>query len=176
MFGLRKVDGLNRREWNARVRDLLERKIGIETDSLKNPYFPAILAFGQLLDQGWYQKCCPEDNALYIALAYWSGCAKDGGAAQLEARRIDKAITDFMMEIGMSGKVSEARGRQFVMFYDKHCWQLGYENPTASERKPQDHEKAVYSCPDCSQSLRVPAGKDLKITCPRCSHEWRQRT
>lgn len=175
MFGLGKVDGLNRREWNTRVKDLLEHKIGIETDNSLNPNFPGILAFGHLLDQGWYQKCCPEDNALFIALAYWEGCAKANSAARMEARRIDKPITDFLMEIGMSGKVTEARGRQFVIFYDEHRWRLGDE-PAAPGADARVEEKVVWSCPACSQSVRVPAGKDLKITCPTCSHVWRQKT
>src|SRR5438046_1185655 len=111
MFGFGKVDGLNRREYNTRVKNLLETRIGIETDHFKNPYFPGIIVFGQLLDHGWFQKCCPEDNALYISLAYWEGCAKGDAASLDEARRIDKPITEFMLEIGISGKVPEARGR-----------------------------------------------------------------
>ena len=172
MFGLGKVDGLTRREWNSRVADLLERKIGIETDSSKNPNFPGILVFGRLLDEGWYQKCCPEDNALYIALAYWEGCAKAGGTAQVEARRIDKPITDFMMEVGMSGKVAEARGRQFVMFYDKHHWKLGSEDSATAEHEAHVPERAILKCPACSQSVRVPAEKNLQIKCPTCAHLW----
>jgi hypothetical protein len=123
MFGLGKVDGLKRREWNSRVKHLLENRIGIETDHIKNPNFPAILAFGQLLDMGWFQKVCPEDNALFISLAYWHGCAKNG--ALEEARRINDTILDYLAEVGASGKVPVERGRQFVMFYDNHRWLLG---------------------------------------------------
>lgn len=178
MFGLGKVDGLSRREWNSRVKDLLEHKIGIQTDNARNPNFPGILTFGHLLDQGWYQKVCPEDNALYIALAYWEGCAKAGGAAQLEARRIDRPITDFIMEVGMSGKVPDARGRQFVAFYDEHRWKLDQESQHNHEQAPPSsgQESAICRCPACSQSVRVPAGRLLRIKCPVCSHDWTQQT
>ena len=175
MFGLGKVDGLKRRKYNSRVKWLLENRIGIETDSFKNPDFPGIIIFAHMLDEGWYQNLCPEDNALYIALRYWSGCAKAGGDPLTEARRIDKPITDFLMEVGMSGKVPEARCRQFVMFYDDNRWPL---SASAAEQPPQDREResAVSKCPSCSQSVRVAAGKNLKIKCPKCGRLWVQRT
>ena len=192
MFGLAKVDGLNRTQYNSRVKSLLENKIGIETDNSRNLRFPGFLTFLQLVDQGWHQKCCPEDNALFIALSYWEGCAKAGGDSLLEARRIDKAITDFMMEIGMSGKVSEARGRQFAMFYDDHCWRLSCENSfgarpphvqgqppvlqTPSDVQGGSTEPAQLRCPTCNQRLNAPSGKRLRLTCPVCKHEWEQNT
>ena len=80
--------------------------------------------FGQLMDEGWFQKCCPEDNALYIALRYWSGTAKAGGAGLLEAMRIDNTVRSCLLALRQSGKISEARGQQLQTFYDDHRHQL----------------------------------------------------
>lgn len=124
MFGFGKVQGLNRREWNARVKNLLENRLGINTDNSVNPMFPSIITFGSLLDEGWYQKVAPEDNAIYIALRYWSGTAAADNDGLREAKRIDEALTDFIYQTGMDGKISEARGRQFITFYDDNRWKL----------------------------------------------------
>jgi len=32
------------------------------------------------------------------------------------------------------------------------------------------------ACPECSQAVRVPKGKHLLITCPKCSHRWKVPT
>ncbi|WOF41725.1 hypothetical protein KNJ79_10660 [Sphingopyxis indica] len=124
MFGFGRVDGLNRKEYNNRVKNLLENRFAIDTDHMRNPRFPGIITFGQLIDQGWFQKCCPEDNALFIALAYWEGCAKEGGLGLAEALRIDDAVSAFIPELAIAGKISDARARQFVSFYDSNCWRL----------------------------------------------------
>ena len=124
MFGFSRVDGLNRKEWNTRVRNLLENRFEIVTNHQLNPSFPGILVFGQLLDEGWHQKACPEDAAVYVALIYWSGKAKAGRDGSQEARQLVDSITDFILEIAMSGKVSEARSRQFIMFVDQNSWHM----------------------------------------------------
>lgn len=36
--------------------------------------------------------------------------------------------------------------------------------------------KAVLQCPACSQKVRVPPNKHLKIRCPSCTHIWTART
>lgn len=33
-------------------------------------------------------------------------------------------------------------------------------------------QKVVVSCPECKGSLRVPAGKKLNATCPKCNHKF----
>lgn len=39
----------------------------------------------------------------------------------------------------------------------------------------QTAPKAIIGCPSCHSKLRVDAGKLLDITCPRCSHHFRQQ-
>lgn len=120
MFGIGKVHGLDRKEWNTCVRNILEARLSIDTNHRSNPLFPGLLVFGEMLDTGWHQKACPEDNALYIALAYVVGCAKEGGAALDEARRVNTPTMEFLTEVFESGKISEARRQQFLAYYDKH--------------------------------------------------------
>ena len=43
MFGFGRVDGLNRKEYNDRVRNILENRLTIVTDHYRNPMFPAHL-------------------------------------------------------------------------------------------------------------------------------------
>lgn len=124
MFGFGHVHGLNRKEYNTRVRNLLYNRFTIDTNNTTNPFFFGTFEFGNLIDQGWHQKCCPEDNALYIALAYWEGCAKYGGDGLVEAKRIDELVSSYIPELAMSGMISDARARQFVTFYDKYHWRL----------------------------------------------------
>ena len=138
MFGFGKVQGLNRSEWNTRVKNLLENRLGIVTDNTVNPMFPGIIAFGNLLDEGWYQKVAPEDNAIYIALRYWSGAAAAGDAGLREAKRIDEPLTTFISQTGMDGKISEARGRQFIGFYDENRWKLD-----AAPKEPSHIDRAM---------------------------------
>ena len=80
MFGLGTVAGLKRKEYNTRVKDILER-FGIETEHTLNPRFPAILAFADLIAQGWYSNSSAEDTSLDIALRYIVGGLKAGGAS-----------------------------------------------------------------------------------------------
>jgi hypothetical protein len=124
MFGFGRVDGLNRNEYNNRVKNIIENRLFIDTNNVSNPFFPGIIAFMQLIDQGWQQKFCPEDNALFISLAYWEGCAKAGGDALKEAKRVDNEINKFIPELALSGKISDTRARIFIKFYDNHCWRL----------------------------------------------------
>ena len=124
MFGFGRVDGLNKREYRERVKNLLENRIGIDTNSASNIFFPGALAFLELIDHGWNAKRPPEDNALYIGIAYWRGCVKFGGQALIEAKRIDEDLTSFIREAGLTGKISEQRARSFVMDYDEYSWML----------------------------------------------------
>ena len=136
MFGFGKVQGLNRKEWNTRVKNLLENRLEIVADSTANPMFPGIIIFGSLLDEGWNQKVAPEDNAIYIALRYWSGAAAASDSGLREAKRIDEALTDFIYQTVMEGKISEARGQQFVAFYDENRWKpdVAPEAPSYMDR------------------------------------------
>lgn len=124
MFGFGRVDGLNRKEYNNRVRNLLENRLSILTDHDRNPMFPGILVFAQMIAQGWHQKCCPEDNAVFIALSYWSGTSMAGDAGLEEARRIDSTLCEFLLALQQSGKISESRCQQFQKFYDENHHQL----------------------------------------------------
>ena len=36
--------------------------------------------------------------------------------------------------------------------------------------------KVIISCPSCNQKTRVPANKELEITCPSCKNEWVEKT
>jgi hypothetical protein len=36
--------------------------------------------------------------------------------------------------------------------------------------------KVIISCPSCKQKTRVPANKELEITCPSCNNEWVEKT
>lgn len=36
----------------------------------------------------------------------------------------------------------------------------------------KDEQKTVVACPECKISLRVPAGKMLNVTCPKCTHKF----
>lgn len=114
MFGFGKVGGLNRREYNTRVRDYLEQKIRIETDNSRNPRFPGILMFAQFMDEGWYGKRSAEDTAALIALMYYEGCAKKGGEDAREASRIEEALNFFWIEHALEGRINGDRATEFT--------------------------------------------------------------
>lgn len=124
VFGLGKVDGLSRREYNSRVRDLLEQRMGIETDNTTNPLFPGLLRFGQLLDMAWRNKLCSEEAALALALSYLTGCAKSGSDGVKEATQIFEPISAFLVAFGMTAKIPEERCRRFAMQLDEVSWLL----------------------------------------------------
>jgi hypothetical protein len=107
LFGMGKVDGLDRRTFNSRIRDLLEQRIGIETDNCKNPRFPGVLAFGRHLDTAWYNKVNPDWAALSLAVAYLDGCTKAGDDAVAEACRILGPVSNFLAAVRTLGKVPE---------------------------------------------------------------------
>lgn len=45
-----------------------------------------------------------------------------------------------------------------------------------SQRAPDNASKAILKCPSCSQKVRVPSEKRLRITCPSCREVWISRT
>lgn len=44
-----------------------------------------------------------------------------------------------------------------------------------SNKSESSDQKTVIHCPSCHSRLRVDSGKLLDITCPRCSHHFRQQ-
>lgn len=122
MFGMGRVGGLNRREYNTCVRDCLEHHIGIVTDSDKNPRFCGILVFADLIAKGWYARRTAEDTAVVIALTYFEGNAKIGGDDAIEADRISIPLNQFWIDAALGGKITEARAIQFREFLDANSW------------------------------------------------------
>lgn len=47
---------------------------------------------------------------------------------------------------------------------------------TESHRANDEPAPTLIKCPGCDQSLRVKAGKKLRIKCPKCQHAWIQTT
>ena len=174
MFGLGTVAGLKRKEYNTRVKDILER-FGIETEHTLNPRFPAILAFADLIAQGWYSNSSAEDTSLDIALRYIVGGLKAGGDALEEARTLSEPVLAFLMESATAGKVTDSRARAMVAYYDEHSWRLLQRSGTTAEPDAKS-KSATVKCPSCGQLARVPYGRNLRIKCPRCEQSWVQRT
>lgn len=55
---------------------------------------------------------------------------------------------------------------------------IGQKNKL-SKKTAQFKDKAhkYYKCPNCHKALRVPKGRGkIRITCPRCKHEFSKRT
>lgn len=50
------------------------------------------------------------------------------------------------------------------------------KNKSKSKSREMSRGKAVVSCPNCSQKLRVPKGKTLTITCSNCQHKFTKKT
>jgi hypothetical protein len=79
MFGFEKVHGFKRKEWNTEVDRVLQDCIGIDTKNKKQNLFPGILAYANILDEGWQQKHHPHWYAILTALNFWGGCMLKGG-------------------------------------------------------------------------------------------------
>lgn len=45
-----------------------------------------------------------------------------------------------------------------------------------SKANAQEDVKKIFPCPKCAQQCRVPAFKEIEITCPRCKHIWKLKT
>nr|WP_302598628.1 hypothetical protein [uncultured Cellulosilyticum sp.] len=69
--------------------------------------------------------------------------------------------------------------RKFMNFWHP-IWQkiLGFKNKVqkkVTQLKDKDHK--YYKCPNCKKTLRVPKGRgNIRITCPKCHHEFSKRT
>jgi hypothetical protein len=175
MLGFGKVSGLNRQEYNTRVKDILERQFGIETNHSINPRFPAILAFADVIAQGWYSNSSPEDTAVDISLRYIVGGLKAGGEALEEARSLSEPVLAFLTEAATAGKISDFRAQAMITYYDEHSWRLIQPvHPTPG--RPAEPNKETVTCPSCGKASRVPTGKRLRIKCPRCEQSWVQET
>ena len=48
--------------------------------------------------------------------------------------------------------------------------------PTASITWPLPGEKVLRTCPGCQARLRLPAGRQGVVSCPRCQHEFELQT
>lgn len=114
MFGSRKVDGLDRSAYNRRIRDLLEHRLGIETDEIANPHFPGVLAFARYLDTGWHNQMCPDWTASALAVSYVIGCSQNGGDGVNEARRLLGTVATFLSDLEHSGKIPEDKRQSMI--------------------------------------------------------------
>ena len=47
---------------------------------------------------------------------------------------------------------------------------------SASPTEDEPDNKVMILCQGCAQRLRVPAGRELEVTCPRCRMKFRART
>jgi len=45
-----------------------------------------------------------------------------------------------------------------------------------SEATAKEDVKKIFPCPKCDQQCRVPAFKEIEVTCPRCKHIWKLKT
>ena len=45
-----------------------------------------------------------------------------------------------------------------------------------SKANAQEDVKKIFPCPKCAQQCRVPAFKEIEVTCPRCKHIWKLKT
>lgn len=53
---------------------------------------------------------------------------------------------------------------------------LMLDGKTATATQANQSDVSVLNCPNCAQAVRVPAGKSLRIKCPRCETHWSERT
>jgi hypothetical protein len=107
MFGLGKVYGFKRKEWNTEVDRVLQDCIGIDTRNREGKFFPGVLAYGEILDEGWAKKYHPHWYAILTALNFWGGCIiKGGDPGRTIALSITSRIINFTLDAVEGGAVS----------------------------------------------------------------------
>ena len=125
MFGIGKIDGLDRQAYNRRIKALLEERMHIETDDAENPYFPGVLAFGNLLDAGWQNRFSAEEAALAIAITYLDRRVNGSDDELGEAERIFEPISDFLHSAQSAGKLRAERSPHFAAQLENCAQGLG---------------------------------------------------
>jgi hypothetical protein len=55
-------------------------------------------------------------------------------------------------------------------------WIYHLTSNAKSEATAKEDVKKIFPCPKCVQQCRVPAFKEIEVTCPRCKHIWKLKT
>ncbi len=134
MFGFGKVHGFNRKDWNTEVDRVLQDRIGIDTMNRMGGYFPGVLAYGRILDDGWDQKLHPHWHAILTALNFWGGCVINGDEdARKLASGFQLNLIAFTQHAVMRGIIPQEKLMQIVKKLEETSAQYGIENPFDSD-------------------------------------------
>jgi hypothetical protein len=102
--------GKDRSQYDRQVDTILTNDFQIQIDSVKNPRFPGILKYRQMVDEVWAGDGTPEASALRVALPYYGGLAKsDVLANRTDAAALLPRIQRLMREYLTSGAIKQDR-------------------------------------------------------------------
>lgn len=69
---------MDRREYNAKVDQIIRNDFGIVPQSSVDSRFPGALAYLELIDAAYYDNGSPEQAALRVLIPFFSGLHKSG--------------------------------------------------------------------------------------------------
>lgn len=72
-----------RKRYNGLIDTLLNERYHIDTKS--DPDFPGVMAYLELIDNGWGSKWSPEETSYYIATLLYCGLFDQGNTGKAEA-------------------------------------------------------------------------------------------
>ena len=118
MFGL----GLSaRKKYNQQVDDILTKKLQIEVDQTKNPNFPGILKYLEMIDEVWHSKGSAEAAAIRVAMPYYSGLIKNGtDADHKEAQILGPRFRNLMTLYRVQRAIDQERLDYYAKIFFKH--------------------------------------------------------
>ncbi|WP_150123483.1 hypothetical protein [Halotalea alkalilenta] len=111
-------DRPNLTKYSKEVNFLLNRKYSITTDSRINSKFPAVLAYGELVDTARKVKMTTEECAMYIATLYLCGLIKSEGMNPHHEELYRKI--KHSEEGPLLSKISKKRYSKFTKEIDKY--------------------------------------------------------
>jgi hypothetical protein len=116
----------------------------------------AQIAARQIPDEAYYEMAAKEVHSDNIRHGLWAKAWSDAGGDDTKAKAL-------YLKLRVAAMKAEAAN--FI--------RGGMSSAEVVERGAP---KAIVQCPHCKKSLRVDAGKQLKVTCPSCNSYFNAET
>lgn len=152
---------------------------GTKISRIQTPRFTCMVSTakeGLLQRQSTMVSICSADGTII----YRRGVAKLIYASSLRSNdrlQFHDIVVASLDELGDKMYLSEAIDHVIQYFKERGVLNEGiniaWQEPQLPRHEPlskSENAKIITDCPKCFQRLRIPSGRHLRVTCPKCAH------